>query len=198
MARVTRETGLILSEAFAYRYHPLTKRVKEIIASGEIGNVQHIEAHFCFLLPSPKNIRFQYELAGGSLMDSGCYPVSLIRFLAEAEPRVEKAQARLFTPQVDHKMSADLSFADGRTAHLSCGMLSPRLFRSSLQVQGEAGTLHVINPYHPHWFHWLSVRGRNGSYSGRVRGENVYKVQLRALSRRCAANENSTQILQMR
>lgn len=180
MARTARETGLVLSEAFAYRYHPLTSRVKEILASGELGRIRHIEAQFCFLLPSPKNIRFNYQLAGGALMDSGCYPVSLIRFLAEAEPRVESAQARLFSPQVDHKMSADLSFADGRTAHLVCDMLSPRLFRSSLQVQGDSGILHVTNPYHPHWFHWLRVRGRNGSHSEHVRGENVYALQLRA------------------
>jgi predicted dehydrogenase len=133
------------------------------------------------MLPSPnKNIRFHYELAGGALMDAGCYPVSLIRFLAEAEPRVESARARLFAPQVDQKMSADLSFADGRTAHLGCDMRSPGLFRSSLRVQGDAGTLHVINPYHPHWFHWLSVRGRNGSHSEHVRGENVYALQLSA------------------
>ena len=180
MARTARETGLVLSEAFAYRYHPLTSRVKEILASGELGRIRHIEAQFCFLLPSPKNIRFNYQLAGGALMDSGCYPVSLIRFLAEAEPRVESAQARLFSPQVDHKMSADLSFADGRTARLVCDMLSPRLFRSSLQVQGDSGILHVTNPYHPHWFHWLRVRGRNGSHSEHVRGENVYALQLRA------------------
>jgi predicted dehydrogenase len=180
MARTARETGLVLSEAFAYRYHPLTARVKDIIASGELGKVQHIEAQFCFLLPSPNNIRFKYELAGGALMDCGCYPVSLIRFLAEAEPTVEHAEARLFAPQVDHKMSANFSFADGRTAHLVCDMLSPRLFRSLLKIEGDAGKLRVINPYHPHWFNWLSVHGRNGSHSEHVRGENVYALQLRA------------------
>ena len=180
MANAARDTGLVLSEAFAYRYHPLTRRVKEIIASGELGRVQHIEAQFCFLLPSRNNIRFKYELAGGALMDCGCYPVSLIRFLAEAEPTVDRAQARLFAPQVDHKMSADLSFADGRTAHLVCDMLSPKLFRSSLQVRGEAGKLQVINPYHPHWFNWLRVRGRNGSHSKHVGGGDVYLLQLRA------------------
>src|SRR6266545_7348099 len=180
MARAARETGLILSEAFAYRYHPLTARVKEIISSGEIGKVQHIDAQFCFLLPSPNNIRFKYELAGGALMDCGCYPVSLIRFLAEAEPAVERAEARLFAPQVDRKMSADLSFADGRTAHLVCDMLSPRLFRSSLKVEGDEGKLQVFNPYHPHWFNWLRVHGRNGSHSEHVRGENVYALQLQA------------------
>src|SRR5690349_2492362 len=162
MARTAQETGLVLSEAFAYRYHPLTARVKEIIASGELGKIQHLDAQFCFLLPSPNNIRFKYELAGGALMDCGCYPVSLIRFLAQAEPTVEHAQAHLFAPQVDHKMTADFAFADGRTAHLVCDMLSPRLFRSSLKVAGDAGKLEVINPYHPHWFNWLSVRERNG------------------------------------
>ncbi len=180
MARTARETGLVLSEAFAYRYHPLTARVKNIIASGELGKVQHIEAQFCFLLPAPNNIRFKYELAGGALMDCGCYPVSLIRFLAEAEPVVEQAEARLFAPQVDRRMSADLSFVDGRTAHLVCDMLSPRLFRSLLKIEGDAGKLRVINPYHPHWFNWLSVYGRNGSHSEHVRGENVYALQLRA------------------
>jgi predicted dehydrogenase len=179
MATVARDTALVLSEAFAYRYHPLTAKVKEIIASGELGKIQHIEAQFCFLLPSPNNIRFKYELAGGALMDCGCYPVSLIRFLAEAEPTVERAEARLFAPQVDHKMSADLSLADGRTAHLVCDMLSPSLFRSLLKVEGDAGNLRVINPYHPHWFNWLSVNGKNGSHSEHVRGENVYALQLR-------------------
>jgi predicted dehydrogenase len=180
MARVARETGLVLSEAFAYRYHPLTARVKEIVASGELGKVQHIDAQFGFLLLSPNNIRFQYNLAGGALMDCGCYPVSLIRYLAEAEPTVEQAEARLFAPQVDRRMSANLSFADGRTAHLVCDMLSPRLFRSSLDITGSDGSLHVTNPYHPHWFHRLSVRGPKGSRSEQLGNDNVYALQLRA------------------
>ena len=180
MARAASETGLILSEAFAYRYHPLTARVKEIIASGELGKIRYIQAQFCFLLPAPNNIRFKYDLAGGALMDCGCYPVSLIRFLADAEPTVEHAEARLFAPQVDHKMSADLSFADGRRAHLVCDMLSPKLFRSLLNVEGDSGKLHVINPYHPHWFNWLTVSGRNGKYTERVKSDTVYTLQLRA------------------
>ena len=179
MARVAREKGLVLSEAFAYRYFPLTERVKQIMKSGELGKIQHIEAQFCFLLPSPNNIRFNYELAGGALMDCGCYPVSLIRYVAEAEPKVENAQARLLSPQVDHKMTADLSFADGRTAHLECDMLSPKLFRYILKVQGDAGKLRVISPFQPHWFNWLTVKGRSGTLSEQVRGENSYALQLR-------------------
>jgi predicted dehydrogenase len=179
MAKAAQETGLVVSEAFAYRYHPLTRRVKEIINRGDLGKIKHIEAQFCFLLPSPKNIRFNYELAGGALMDCGCYPVSLIRYLKEEEPTVKKVKARLFTPQVDFKMEAHLEFADGCSAHLVCDMLSPKLFRSFVSVQGESGTLRVINPYHPHWFNWLSVRGRNASQSEYIRAENAYGLQLR-------------------
>lgn len=180
MAKVAQQTGLILSEAFAYRYHPLTARVKEIVASGVVGKVQHIDAQFCFLLPSPNNIRFNYDLAGGALMDCGCYPVSLIRHIAEAEPTVISAEARLLTPQVDHNMTADLSFADGRTAHLECGMLSPKLFRSVLRVEGDAGNLRVLSPFQPHWFNLLTVSGKTGTIRERVQGENSYTLQLRA------------------
>jgi predicted dehydrogenase len=59
-------------------------------------------------------------------------------------------------------------------------MLSPRLFHSSLKVQGSEGQLQVFNPYHPHWFNRLIVQGRNGKYSEQVQGENVYAAQLRA------------------
>ena len=180
MVTVARETGLILSEAFAYRYHPLTARVKAIIARGEIGKVQHIEAQFSFLLPSPNNIRFKYKLAGGALMDTGCYPVSLIRHIAEAEPTVERAEARLFSPQVDHNMTADFSFPDGRTAHIECGMLSPKLFRSVLKVEGDAGTLRVLSPFQPHVFNLLTVKGKRGNLRERVSGRNSYELQLRA------------------
>lgn len=182
MAKAARETGLVLSEAFAYRYHPLTALVKEIISNGELGKVRHIDAQFCFFLPITNNIRFKYELAGGALMDCGCYPVSLIRHIAEAEPTVVRAEARLYASQVDHKMTADLSFADGRTAHLVCDMRSPRLFRSLLQIQGDAGRLQVINPYHPHWFNWLTVQSAAGTRRKYVRGENAYTLQLRAFA----------------
>ena len=182
MAKAAHETGLVLSEAFAYRYHPLTAHVKKIISNGELGRIRHIDAQFCFLLPFTNNIRFKYGLAGGALMDCGCYPISLIRYLAEAEPTVDHAEARLFAPQVDHKMTAELSFADGRTAHLECDMLSPKLFRSILSVKGDAGRLSVISPFQPHWFNWLTVHNNKGTYRKMVRGENSYTLQLRAFA----------------
>lgn len=180
MARVARQTGLVLSEAFAYRYHPLTARVKQILNNGELGTIKHMEAEFSFLLPSPNNIRFNYELAGGALMDTGCYPISLIRFLSGSEPQVEQAEAKLFRPQIDHKMSADLSFADGRTARIVCGMLSPKLFTSILKIEGEKGSLRVLSPFQPHIFHRLTYTSPRGTFKEQVPGDNSYTLQLRA------------------
>ena len=196
MARVARETGLVLSEAFAYRYHPLTAKIKEIIASGELGKVQHIEAQFCFLLPAPNNMRFKYELGGGALMDCGCYPVSLIRFLAEAEPTVEAAEgASILRPQVDRKIERRPIFCRWENRPSGLRYAITRLFRSSLNVEGDDGKLQVINPYHPHWFNWLSVRGRNGSHSEHIRGENVYALQLRAFIKAIRGEMELIQIL---
>ena len=154
--------------------------MKAILASGELGSIRRLEAQFCFLLPSPGNICYRYNLAGGATMDCGCYPISLLRFLAGAEPAVTHAQAHLLSPQVDYRMVADLAFPDGRTGRMVCDMLSPELFRSQVRVQGEAGELRVINPYHPHWFHRLTVHGRQGTRGEHIRGEDIYADQLRA------------------
>jgi predicted dehydrogenase len=93
---------------------------------------------------------------------------------------VEHAQARLYRPEVDHRMSADLSFEDGRTARVVCGMLSPKLFTSILKVEGETGSLRVLSPFQPHLFHRLTIKKAGVTVHERGPGENSYTLQLRA------------------
>ncbi|HLY28704.1 MAG TPA: Gfo/Idh/MocA family oxidoreductase [Aggregatilineales bacterium] len=183
MAQAASETGKVLSEAFHFRYHPLLARVKSILASGEIGTVRHLEAAMCFPLPMFGDIRYRYELAGGSLMDAGSYPVSLIRFLADAEPEVTGAQAVLISPQVDRAMRADFRFADGPTARMMSSMWSRVLLRIFAVVKGDAGELRIHNPYHPQWFHRLYIQGRNGKRVERVPGDSSYVYGLRAFAK---------------
>src|SRR5258708_37867405 len=111
MAQAATETGMVLSEAFHFRYHPLPTRIKAILASGELGAIRRIETYFCFPLPKPNDIRYQYKLAGGATMDAGSYGISMLRFLADAEPEVTSAQARLMSPGVDRALSAGFRFA---------------------------------------------------------------------------------------
>jgi len=182
MANAAKETGKVLSEAFAYRTHPLAAHMKEVMASGEIGKIQKIEARFGFLNLNLSNIRYRYDLAGGAQMDAGCYPVSMVRFLMGEEPTVTNAKARLIKPQVDSRMESQLSFPNGVEAHVTCDMLSPRLFDSFLKVQGDTGEMTVISPFQPHWFHLITVRNSKGVKRGRIQGENSYVSQLRVFA----------------
>lgn len=180
MAQVAADTGLILSEAFHFRYHPLPQRIKAIIASGEIGAVRRVETSMCFPLPKLNDIRYQYDLAGGATMDAGSYGISMLRFLADAEPEVISAKAKLISPQVDRMMEAEFRFADGRTGHFVCSMLSRIILDMSATIIGEQGKIHVLNPYHPQWFYRLKVQSRNGGRTERVPGEASYVYGLRA------------------
>jgi predicted dehydrogenase len=171
-------SGLVVMEAFHWRYHPMAARMLAVIASGELGDVRRIEAALCFPLPSFKDIRWQLALAGGALMDAGCYPVHMVRTLAGAEPAVVSASAKLRSPGVDRRMQAEVSFGDGRTGGILASMWSSTLLRLRVVVTGTQATMRVFNPTTPHMFNRLSVSGVNGRRHERVPGGPTYNYQL--------------------
>jgi predicted dehydrogenase len=173
-------TDLVLMEAFHYRYHPLFARVRELLASGAVGAVRHVEAWLCFPLFSGKDIRWNPALAGGATMDAGCYPIHMVRHLAGSEPEVTAAKTRLRSPGIDRFMTADLTFADGVTGRAVCSMLSSQFLRIGLRVRGDDGEIRVLNPLAPDRFHRLSIRtskGKNVEHSTR---RATYDFQLDA------------------
>ncbi len=180
MAAVAMETGLTLMEAFHYRYHPLALRMKAIVDSGTLGPIRHLEAHFCVPMLRRNDIRYRYDLAGGALMDLGCYTINQLRYLAGAEPTVVQASAKLAAPQIDRWMAADLRFDDGRTARTTVSFFSTVLLRMVTIVRGDRGEMRVINPILPHLWHRLTVKTAQGKRSERVAGETSYTHQLRA------------------
>src|SRR5205085_10710429 len=115
-------TGRVLAEAMHYRYHPLAYRIREIVGSGTLGAIGHIEARFSFPVFLSRNIRYDYSLGGGATMDLGCYGVNLIRFVSGEEPRVVEAEARLASPDVDRFMKASLALPSGATVRLMCSI----------------------------------------------------------------------------
>ena len=170
----------VVMEAFHWRYHPLALRLLEIVGSGELGEIRHVESTLCFPLPRWGDIRWQLDLAGGSLMDAGCYPVHIVRTLAGSEPEVVDARAKLRSPGIDRWITARLRFPGGATGAVTAAMWSGALVRTSAKVVGERGTLRVFNPQAPQIFHLLSVRGAGGTRRERVRGGPTYEYQLRA------------------
>ena len=158
IAELAAKSDRVVMEAFHYRYHPLTLRVEQIIASGELGRLTRVEAALCFPLPIFSDIRYNYSLAGGATMDAGCYAVHMVRTFGGSTPEVVSAQAKLRDPRVDRAMTAEVRFVGGHTGRVRCSMWSTRLLQMSAKVVGDQGELRVLNPVEPHLFHRLSVR----------------------------------------
>jgi D-xylose 1-dehydrogenase (NADP+, D-xylono-1,5-lactone-forming) len=115
--------NVLLAEAFMYRFHPQHAKVKEIIANGGIGDLRVINSSFTFPISDEANIRLSKELAGGGLMDVGCYCVNLMRFMTGEEPETVKALANIGeTTGVDEILAGTLQFPSGVIGHMDCGL----------------------------------------------------------------------------
>ena len=182
IADLAAQSDRVVMEAFHYRYHPLALRVEEIIASGELGKLERVEAALCFPLPKFSDFRYNYSLAGGATMDAGCYAVHMVRTFGGETPEVVSAQAKLRDPQVDRAMTAELRFAGGHTGRVRCSMWSSRLLEISAHVVGDRGELRVLNPVTPQFFHRLSVRSTDGKRVERFSRRASYAYQLDAFA----------------
>jgi predicted dehydrogenase len=182
VAELAATSDRVVMEAFHYRYHPLALRIEQIIASGELGTLERVEAILCYPLPKFSDIRYNYSLAGGAMMDAGCYAVHMARTFGGATPEVVSAQAKRRDPQIDRAMTADLRFPGGHTGRIRCSMWSSDLLQISARVVGEHGELRVLNPVMPQFFHRLSVRSSNGRRVERFSRRASYAYQLDAFA----------------
>jgi predicted dehydrogenase len=182
IADLAAKSDRVVMEAFHYRYHPMTLRTEQIIASGVIGKLQRVEAALCFPLPKFSDIRYNYSLAGGALMDAGCYAVHIVRTFGGSTPEVISAQAKLRDPQIDRAMTAELRFAAGHTGQVRCSMWSARLLEISARVVGDRGELKLLNPVLPQFVNRLSIRSPEGRRVERFPRRASYAYQLDAFA----------------
>jgi predicted dehydrogenase/aryl-alcohol dehydrogenase-like predicted oxidoreductase len=146
MTDAAREADRFLMEAFMYRCHPQTLRLKALLEEGAIGPVRQVRASFGFSAsPQPTSRLFAPRLAGGGIMDVGCYPVSAACLIAGSDPLRISAEGQLGETGVDHWASATLTFADGTSAQLATGVTL--WLDNCLQVFGEEGWIKIANPW---------------------------------------------------
>ncbi len=145
MAALAREKGLLLMEAFMYRFHPQWLRAKEIVLSGEIGTVRAVTVNFSYNNADPANIRNRMENGGGALYDIGCYAISASRWMAGAEPsRCLALVERDRDFGTDRLSSAILDFGASRATF----NVGTRLFPvQRVDVVGDKGALAIILPF---------------------------------------------------
>jgi len=139
------QTGMLMSEAFMWRHNPQTKKLKELVDGGEIGELRLIRSAFSYSLYDESNIRLRTDVDGGALMDVGCYCVSGSRLLG-GEPTDAKGLARLGPSGTDWVTAGVLRFPNDVLATFDCGTALPN--RDELEAIGSEGSLFLDDPWH--------------------------------------------------
>ena len=147
MSAAARANGVLLMEAFMYRFHPRTEGLIALVRAGAIGAPRAIRSTFTFRLDNPANVRFDATQGGGALMDVGCYCVNVSRTLAGAEPVEVQAFATWGPTGVDTELSGALRFADGLVARFDCALTMERC--EEVQVAGADGHLSTSAAFVP-------------------------------------------------
>src|SRR4051812_2012484 len=136
---------LKVMEAFMYRFHPQWLTARQLVREGRIGELRTIDTQFSYFNDDPLNIRNQPGIGGGALMDIGCYPISLSRFLFGGEPARVISHIELDpTMRIDRLTSAVLEFAAG-TATFTCGtQIAPY---QRVNIFGTGGRIEIEIPF---------------------------------------------------
>lgn len=142
------KAGVALMEGYMYRHHPQHARAREILESGEIGEVRQVRGLFSFPLDlGTDNIRLSVDSAGGSLLDVGCYPLDVIRRLLGMPESVTAVGRVPEALGVDTSVNGVLRFADGRLAEFGASFEQTMINR--YEVIGSHGRLLLPAAFRP-------------------------------------------------
>jgi predicted dehydrogenase len=147
MDEAKKHPRLKIMEAFMYKYHPQWIKAKKLIDSGEIGTLKTIQSSFSFFDDNPGSIVNQKKLGGGSLMDIGCYPISISRFLFGEEPKSVSATIEYHPDfKVDVLVNGILEFEQGTCTFFSAIQL---MEDQNVKIYGTEGYIEIEIPFNP-------------------------------------------------
>jgi len=177
------KAGVLLMEAFMYRFHPQWQRALELVRIGEIGSVRAVHTYFCYSLTDPQNIRNKLDMGGGALMDIGCYAVSVPRWLFGREPaRVLGVVERDPQFKTDVFSSAILDFGSGRSL-FSVGTQAFPFQRVDVHGTGGHLSVHVPLNMYPDVPPRLTVITGVGEREVQLPAADQYALEFEAFSR---------------
>jgi predicted dehydrogenase len=187
VAAAAHDSGVIVVEGFHYLYHPVTRRLHELLAGGDLGELVHVETTLEIQDPGPHDPRWSLALAGGATMDLGCYSLHAQRLVAPwggGEPELVGARAgeRPGDPGVDEWLEARLRFPSGATGVARCHMASDRR-QMTYRVVGSRGEALVANFVEPHLDDRLIIQTSAGGHVERHGTRSSYTYQLEAFIR---------------
>jgi predicted dehydrogenase len=135
---------LKVMEAFMFRFHPQWQSARQLMREGRVGKLRTVHTTFSYFNDDAQNIRNQRDIGGGALMDIGCYPISISRFIYDDEPtRVLGQIERDPTTGVDRLTSAVLEFFQGTATFTVSTQLAPY---QRTHIHGTAGRIEIEIP----------------------------------------------------
>lgn len=154
MADAAHSAGLLLMEAFMYRFHPRSRLVKQMVADGAIGTPRLVRSAFCYRMDDAiyhraENARLKPEAGGGALLDVGCYGISTARWLLDAEPMEVQAQAAYHPTGVDVHLIGTLRFPDDAMASLEVSFISA--LQQTYTIVGHGGAIDLPHDAYIPW-----------------------------------------------
>jgi len=179
-------TGQLFAEAFMYRFHPQHQKVKEILASGVLGELQLFRAQFSYFLDDPTNIRLKPDCGGGALRDVGCYLIDSLLWLSGKEVSSLVATKKVGETGTDESTCIQVDVSGGLKAQLFCSTRSSR--ENWYSLVGEFGSIDVPQAYIPASGKQvcLILKTPRGQEAIKVPGVNTYATQMDEFSK-CVA-----------
>jgi predicted dehydrogenase len=181
---VARTASGQIVEGFHYLHHPVNQRLRELVTSGELGDVQQVDIELSIPGPPDSDPRWSLELAGGATMDLGCYVLNAARQFGrwlDQAPSVVRAEATLKKPDVDTAMWVELVYPGGIAGRLHWDM-NAKARQMVWTVTGTAATAVVPAFAVPHLDNRIVIT-RDGSIEEQTLGDQTsYTYQLAALA----------------
>lgn len=188
VAAAAAAAGVSVLEGFHYFFHPVMQRAFELAAAGTVGEVTRVEVRMAMPAPDEGDPRWSYDLAGGVLMDLGCYGLHILRSLGRlgvpgvgGPPSIVGAQAEQRSPDVDAVCDVDVAFPGGATG-LSANSMLAEDFSFTIRIAGRAGDLLVHDFIRPNHDDRLTVRTAAGTVVERLGTRSSYSYQLEAFA----------------
>lgn len=183
--------GVILMEAFMYRFHPQMAKAKELLRQGVIGEVLTIRSRFHFTIEDWDNdIRLSPNLGGGVFNDIGCYPLNAIHYLIEESPINVQALAGRSDKQVDTHVAVQLNYPSGILAQIDASFYAP--MTNTIDIVGTKGTMQLpfafrsdLNGHEG----FIQYESNNETYFITELAANAYVEQIKAFQLAIKNNE---------
>ena len=177
MVDAFRERKVPFAEAFMYRFHPRTDRVREVLAEGAVGELHLIDAVFSFAIRRKVDVRLQVNMAGGALRDLGAYCVNLMRMMTGEEPTTVRALGHFGADSgVEEWVAAVLQFPSGVLGNFGCGMRSQRTH--AYRLCGSDGSIEVPDGFGPEGDQVTEIVIKRGTEVTRIEIQPADQFQL--------------------